>query len=133
MTPSLKAYLFGIFMATVLSWAAFVLIIFNVNPYSTSRWILFLFFLCLFLALVGTITLIGFYLRFWFSKKEIGFAHIGPSIRQAILLSLCVITLLALQILRLVNIWTGILLVLAILSLEFFFRTKKEKVKKVQG
>jgi len=125
MTSSLRNYLLGIFIASILCWAALILIIFNSNPYSGGKSIIILFFISLFFGSVG------FYLRLLFSKNEIIYSHIVPSIRQAFLMSFCVVVLLALQILRLVNIWTGILLVLAVLSLEFFFRTRLRKVKKL--
>ena len=131
MTASLKAYLIGIFIASVLCWTALILIVLNTNPTVGGRNIVIFFFIGLFFALVGTFSLIGFYLRLWFSKNELIYSHLGPSVRQAVLLSLCIIFLLGLQILRLVNIWTGILIVLAVLALEFFFRTKKEKVKHI--
>jgi hypothetical protein len=131
MTSSLRNYLLGIFIASILCWAALILIIFNSNPYSGGKSIIILFFISLFFGSVGFLTLTGFYLRLLFSKNEIIYSHIVPSIRQAFLMSFCVVVLLALQILRLVNIWTGILLVLAVLSLEFFFRTRLRKVKKL--
>jgi hypothetical protein len=121
----------GIFTASILCWTALILIILNTHPTVGGKNIIIFFFISLFFALVGTFSLIGFYLRLWFSKNELIYSHLGPAIRQAILISLCIIVLLGLQILRLVNIWTGILVVLAILSLEFFFRTKKEKVKNI--
>ena len=130
MNSSLKKYLLLIFLATILCLVALGLIIFNTNPY-IGRGIVFLFFVSLFFSLVGVFTLIGFYLRLWFSKNEIIYFHLVPSIRQAILISMCFIVLLGLQDLRLINIWTASLLILAILSLEFFFRTKPEKVKKL--
>ena len=131
MTSSLKNYLLLIFLATMLFWAAWILIILKVDPYIGGRNMIILFFISLFLSLTGLLTLIGFLLRIWFSKNELINLYLRPSVRQAILISLCIIVLLSIQILRLVNIWSGLLIVLAILSLEFFFRTKKEKVKRI--
>lgn len=131
MTKALRNYLLGIFTASVLCWTALGLIIFNTDPNSSGRGVILIFFISLFIGLTGFFALVGFFLRLWLSKNEVIYFHLSPSIRQGILISLCVVILLALQTLRLVNIWTAGLLVLAILSLEFFFRTKPQKVKNI--
>ena len=131
MTKALRNYLLGIFIASVLCWIALGLIIFNIDPNSSGRGIILLFFISLFIGLAGVFALVGFFLRLWLSKNEVIYSHLSPSIRQGILISSCVVVLSALQALRLVNIWTAGLLVLAILSLEFFFRTKPQKVKNI--
>ncbi len=121
---TLRSYLFLIFMATVLCWGAFLLALFNTNPEDAGVMALVSFFGSLFFALMGTLTLIGFYLRVYFSKNEVIYANMGIAFRQAVLFSICVIGLLILQALRLLNWWDGILFCLAILSLELYFRSR---------
>lgn len=128
---TLKKYLFGIFTATMLCWAGFILTLLNLDPTKNTKLALVAFFASLFFGIIGTLTLVGFYLRVWLSKKEVIYAHISPSARQAILISLYIIIILALQAIRLVNIWTASLLAIAILFLEFFFRARPHKVKKI--
>jgi len=130
MSRLLKTYLWSIFLASFCLWLAWIFILFKTDPYGGEKWPLYLFMVTLFFALIGTLTLIGFYLRLWLSRGEIIYAHLFPAIRQAILISLVVIVLLILQILRLLSWLNGITLTIIILSLELFFRTKKEKVKR---
>ncbi len=123
---SLRTYLLGIFISTILCWVAFILIVTNTNPVDSGRIAIFSFFGSLFFGLIGLFTLIGYYLRVWFSKNETIYANIGVAFRQAILFSLCFIILLVLQSIRLLTWWNGLLLVLVIISLEFYFLAKKE-------
>lgn len=124
LTMSLRTYLFLIFIATVLCWGALLLTIFNTNPQEAGNVALFSFFGSLFFTSIGTLTLVGFYLRVFFSKNEIIYANMGVSFRQAVLLSICLTGLLGLQALRLLNWWDGILFCTAVLSLELYFRSK---------
>lgn len=118
---TLRSYLLGMFLSTIVCWLAFGLILFYVNPYNSGALGLIAFYVSLFFASIGTLTLIGFYLRVWFSKNEILFAHVNPSFRQAILLSIILVGSLVLQAFRLLTWWDGALFVLSIVLIEFYF------------
>lgn len=121
---TLRSYLIGMLISTIFCWASFVLILIYVDP-DQAGFIGFLsFYVSLFFAIIGTLTLIGFYLRVWFSKNEVLFAHVAPSFRQAVLLSVILITSLLLQSFRLLTWWDGALLVGSIVLLEFYFMTR---------
>lgn len=122
---SIRTYLLGVFIATVFFWAALTLVVINTNPNQGGNFALTAFYLSLFFALTGTATIFGYYLRIWFSRNEVIYANIGPALRQGILIATATIVILMLQRLKLLSIWSGFLLVLAILSLDFFFRAKK--------
>lgn len=122
---SLRAYLIGIFISTILCWAAWGLTILNIDPTDSGTLGLASFFGSLFFALAGTFGLIGFFTRVWLSGNEIIYENIGISFRQSFLLSLCIIGLLALQAIRMLTWWNGILLVLIIIMLEFYFMAKR--------
>lgn len=121
---SLRGYLFGIFVSSCLFWAAFVLIIFNTNPQEGGNLIIFLFFASLFFALWGSFTLIDFYLRLFISKNEIYYANINIALREGFLFALVVLILLILKIVNLFNFGNLLLLILAMISLEFYFLAK---------
>lgn len=121
---SLRTYLFGIFISTCLFWAAFLLIFFNTNPQEGGSLIIFFFFASLFFALWGSFTLIDFYLRVFISKNEIYYANINIALREGFLFALAVLLLLGLKIAEILNFLNLFLLILAIISLEFYFLAK---------
>lgn len=123
---TLTSYLLGISISTILCWIAWVLTIINLDPNSAGNLGFLSFFVSLFFAIIGTFTIIGFYLRLWFSKNEYYYENITISFRQAILLAVALTGLLILQALRLLNIFDGILFVLSIILLEFCFLARRK-------
>jgi hypothetical protein len=80
-----------------------------------------LFFFSLWLALIGTGTVIGFLVRHWFEREAVPFRQMSVAARQALNLSTTAGILLALQGGRLLNIWTGVLVILLAIGTEAFF------------
>ena len=117
-------------ISTVFCWASWVMILIYVDPESTGVVGLAAFYVSLFFALIGTLTLLGFYLRVWFSHNEILFAHVGPSFRQAIFLSLVLVGSLILQSFRLLTWWDGALFIAAVALLEFYFISRQSVAKR---
>lgn len=118
---TLQRYLFGIAISTVFCFVAFGLICFYIDPFNTGLIGYLCFYASLFFGIVGFFTLVGFYLRLWFSRNEIIFAHVGPAFRQAILMATIVIGCLVLQSFRLLTWWDAALFVASVVLLEFFF------------
>lgn len=118
---TLGTYLFGISISTVLCWVAWILTLFNLDPKTAGTVGFLSFFTSLFFALIGTLTIAGFYIRLLASKNEYYYENITISFRQAILASIMVVGLLVLQALRLLNFFDGTLFVLAIILLEAYF------------
>ena len=118
---SLLRFLALLAVGTILSWAAWVLTLMMLDPYSSGFIALALFYSSLFLAVVGTLTIIGFFIRYWLEKEKIPFQQIRTSLRQATLVSATLIMSLALQAKRLLNPWTVIVLLLLLLVTEVFF------------
>ena len=112
------------FFSTVFCWASFGLIIFYIDPETSGILGIICFYLSLFFALIGTITLIGFYLRIWLSKNEVLFAHVAPSFRQAVLVSIALVGCLVLQSFDLLNWWNGGLFVVSVGLVAFYFMSK---------
>lgn len=122
---TLSTYLIGISVSTFLCWVAWVLTIINVDPIATGNWGMLSFFVSIFFAAIGTFTVIGFYIRLWFSSNEYYYENITISFRQGILLSFVIVGLLGLQSLRILNIFDGVLFVTSILLLEFYFLARR--------
>ena len=121
---SAKFYLWVGGILTICCWLVAVGIFLITDPYQIGIKIFAVFFASLLLALIGSLTLLGYNIRIRLSRREVLYAHLGVSFRQAILISLVIVGLLLLQAARVLNWWDGILLVSAILLLELYFRTK---------
>ncbi|NQV13009.1 MAG: hypothetical protein HQ530_01765 [Parcubacteria group bacterium] len=127
---TLRNYLIGMMISTIFCWASWIMILIYVDPESTGVVGLSAFYVSLFFAMIGTLTLLGFYLRVWFSHNEILFAHVGPSFRQAIFLSLVLVGSLTLQSFRLLTWWDGALFIAAVALLEFYFISRQSVAKR---
>lgn len=122
---NLSTYLTGIGISTTLCWIAWALTLINVDPYTSGMWGILSFFISLFFAMVGTLSFIGFYIRLWFTSNEYYYENITISFRQAILASLCLVGILGLQALKIFNLFNGILMVLSVVLLEFYFLARR--------
>jgi hypothetical protein len=121
---TLGRYLLGMLFSTITCWAAWVVVLIYIDPQKAGLVGFLAFYISLFFALVGTLASVGFYLRRWFSKNEVVFAHITPSFRQGVLLSLCFVGCLIMQSFKILTWWDGILFVGAVALLEFYFMSK---------
>jgi len=121
---TLKKYLLGMMISTIFCWISWGMILYYVDPQTTGFVGVAAFYVSLFFALIGLLTLVGFYMRVWFSKNEILFAHIGPAFRQAILLSLILTGSLFLQSFRLLTWWDAALFIASVALLEFYFLSR---------
>ncbi len=121
----LRLYLFSLYFTFFLAAGLTVFIIYNVNPFQSPFWMIIIFYLSLFLFWAALFSLIGFYLKVWATNREVIFAHLVPTLRQSMLIALVIVGLLFFQQLRVLNWPVAILFILAVLMIEFFFRSKK--------
>ncbi len=117
-------YISYIGFSALVAWVSWLLIIFKLNPYGSMGLSLAFFFITLLIALSCTFTVLGFYFRVWLFKNEIFYKHIGIALRQGIFLSLISIFCLVFQMMRLLNWWSGLLLVVIAVLLEFYFSAR---------
>jgi len=122
---SLKRYLIGISISTIFCWLAWITVLYNINPETAGFIGIFLFYASLLVAVVGTLALLGFFFRVWFSREEIVYKHVGISLRQAFLFGLLIVGSLLLQGSRLLTWWNGLLFILGLTVLELFFLTRQ--------
>lgn len=118
--------LFLIVIASVISWFSWILVVLNLDPYESTGLGLGLFFISLILSLIGTFTIILFFLKKLRSQHEVFIKHIMISLRQGILLSITTNICLAFLMLGLLRIWNGLLIVIIITLLEFYLSGKDE-------
>lgn len=121
---SLKLYMILLSVGTALCWAAWLVVLFTMDPESAGGIALISFYVSLFLALIGTFTLGGFSLRALVGKNKLPFKFIGISVRQGALFAVLIIVSLMLQGADLFQWWSAIFLILALAVLEAFFLIK---------
>jgi hypothetical protein len=120
---TLKRYISSMSIMTVLIWSVFVYVLFIVDP-ETTNWVGFgLFYITLFVSLVGTASLIGFLIRFMALKQQLVWDAVKEAFRQSFLFALLIILSLILLSQDLFT-WINImLLVLGLSALEYFLLT----------
>lgn len=114
-----RNYFLPIIIGTALSIAAFLSILWFVDPFTSGRIPHVFFYLTLFLSLTGLMTLIGAWARKTMAPGMFT-EQLRISFRQAILLSLLILALLILQVLNLLFWWVGVSIILFIITLEIF-------------
>lgn len=118
---TLRRYLLTMLLTTLVCWAAFVTVLFRVDPFTAGTIGLLLFFVSLFFALWGTLSLLGFVLRFIILKNIVPFRYIGVSLRQSLWFAILIDLSLFLISQELLLWWMLVLLVLGLVILEGFF------------
>ncbi len=121
-------YISIIALSGLFAWIAWALIIFKLDPIQSMGISLSFFFITLLLALSCTFSVIGFYFRVWLFKNEIFYKHINVALRQGLLLSLITIFCLVFQMMRVLTWWSGLLLIVVAVLLEFYFSSKDSEI-----
>lgn len=116
----LKTYLITMGILTVVCWAIWGYILIIVDP-NTTNWIgITLFYVSLFLALVGTTAILGFFIRFVALKQAVAFRAVIQAFRQSFLFALLIIISLFLLSKGLFS-WLNLLfLIIGLCILEIF-------------
>lgn len=117
---TLKVYLWGIRISTILALLAWGAILYYVDPEKTGIFGQVLFYGSLFLALSGIFILFFTWVRRKINKEE-SFVYIGMSFRQGVLLALLVVILLVMLSLGILVWWDGLLVVAALFLIELYF------------
>ena len=122
---TLRNCLIGMSAGAVLCSAAWIMIVNNVDP-GAADWRGFsLFYLSLFFASVSFFTLLVFLARSRISSKRPAFSQIGISFRQGIFFSAALVGALVLQSFRMLDWRNGLLLLIGIFILEFYFASRE--------
>lgn len=109
------------FIATLLSWTAWLLVLFMVSPSEAGLLGFTFFYSSLFLGLLGTVALIGLLIRHIKTRNKFIVEKVIISFRQATWIALLIVVALMLQSFRLLTWWNALLVVLIVSFLEFFF------------
>ena len=122
---TLRAYVWGIRLVTLLSIAAFVLVLKFVDPDSTGIVGKVLFYASLFFTLSGILNLFLLWLRKKLMNSDTAASNIGLSFRQGNLLALFAIGLLIMQSFRVLVWWDGLLLLAGVFIVELYFASRE--------
>ena len=106
-------------LGTIICWIAWVFILFNIDPVQADFLAFTFFYSSLFLALLGTFSVIGFLFRRRVIKEdEIIFRHVKRTFRQGIMLSTWTILFLFLQQIKLLTWWIATILIILFIVIE---------------
>ncbi|MFH1192073.1 MAG: hypothetical protein V1655_01230 [bacterium] len=122
---NIKQFLSLMIIGTILCWAMFLLVIFNIPPENGYISLIF-FYLSLFLALLGNLAILGLGIRMRILKKEIVFKEVKNSFRQSLLLSVLIISALFLESKNNLAWWNLLLLIIALTVLECLFSSTRK-------
>ncbi|MBU0660710.1 hypothetical protein KKG22_00855 [Patescibacteria group bacterium] len=119
---NLRQYLTIMILATILCWAAFVVVLVNVDPFQDAGLGLLFFYVSLFFSIVGTGSLVSFALSLAFTKKEIPvFRHVRRTFIIGVFVSFALSILLYLQAREALTLW-NMLLLFSIVCFLILFR-----------
>lgn len=124
---TLRQYLVLMTVGAVFCWTIWVSVLYLIDPTAAGFLGFAFFYLSLFLALAGSLSVLGLLLRMKFGKEGAVFKTVMTSFRQATLLSLLVIGSLILKSQGVLTWWNTIFLILALTILEFFFMSYKKR------
>lgn len=124
---SLVRFLIILAIGTVTSWLAWGLVINTMDPANGGAVALLLFYGSLTLAIFGTVTLAGFFLRYWLERDTVLFRQIGVAMRHGTILTVMAVVLLLLQSQRVLNLWSIIALLALAVVIELFFVAGQSK------
>ncbi|MCK5538531.1 MAG: hypothetical protein KAI79_17025 [Bacteroidales bacterium] len=117
---TLKKYLSTMLVVVFIAWASWVLVINVIDPYLTN-WIgMTLFYASLFLALLGSASLLGFIVRFVALRQKLAFRVVNDAFRQSFFFSFFLLAILFLLSRELFSWWNLIFLISGLSVLEFF-------------
>ncbi|MEK7558068.1 MAG: hypothetical protein AAB530_02570 [Patescibacteria group bacterium] len=122
---SLRSYLIIMILATLLCCVAFGVIVQTVNPEVTNSVGFLLFYLSLFLAIVGMSAIVGFVVRFIGLRHELVLDSVISAFRQSFLFAFFIIATLFLLASNLFS-WLNVgLLIISLSVAEFFLLSYK--------
>lgn len=124
---SLKQYLLLMSVGTLFCWLAWIFVIFKISPIDSGIVGIFSFYLSLFLAIVGTFSVLGFLIRGFILKNEDAvFRQVKNTFRQSIFVS-TVVTLMLLMLSKgWLYWWTALMLMMSFVFIEAYLFTNRK-------
>ncbi len=114
-----RSYLVFMAIITLVDWGAWLYIVETVNPNETTIVGIGIFFLTLFLGMVGVVSLLESVVRVWLLKREVIIREVAIAFRHGVLLSLVAIGSVILVKQQLFQWWTLLLLIIVASLIEY--------------
>lgn len=121
---TLKSYIWGMRIATVMSLIVWLVVINTIDPIEAGLIGQVFFYLSFWLLLAGLSVMFLSWLRKFFMGEDVAFACLGMSFRQGVLLSLIGVGLLLMQGQGILVWWDGFLLATGIFLIELYFLSR---------
>jgi len=123
---NLKQYITIMLLGTILCWVAWFFVILNIDPFQDQGIGFGFFYLSLAFAFIGTVSILSFLLRNYFSKKNLPmFRYVQKSFKDSLFVSAVVVLMLFLQGKGYLNWWNTIIFVSTIiLGIIFMWSSK---------
>ncbi|MFA4871548.1 MAG: hypothetical protein WC610_00605 [Patescibacteria group bacterium] len=125
---TLKQLMIIMFFATMICWAIWVAVLFQIDPNESGITGFFMFYASLFFALLGSFFLASFGWRKLFSKFVMDYKIVATSFRQSIFFALLVVGILLLQSKDLLTWWNIILIIAALTIIESLFLSARRQI-----
>lgn len=122
-----KTHILVLITVFILGFASFLVVINKLSPYNHTELAFLFFFLSIFIFLFSGFSLFLFLIRLYLMRENFFSSVFNISIRQGLLLSFLSVFILILQLLRVLNWWTGLLVVVFIAVLEYYFSYNESK------
>lgn len=120
-------YILFMTFATLLSWVAWAVVLWSMNPEETGPGGFLIFYVTLFMGLLGTLTLFGVTYRVMFlGRRDVVSREVRISFRHAIALSAMAVAALALSAQGLLRWWIAAILIAVVSVIEYLFLVKEE-------
>ena len=117
---TLPTYLKTMGGTTAVCWLAWIYLLFAINP-ETTNWLGFLlFYVSLFISLVGTAAITGFLVRFVALHQVLAFRSVKEAFRQSFLFALLIVISLILLSQNLFTWFNLLFLIIGLSILEYF-------------
>lgn len=118
---TLRQYFIIMAIGAVLCWAAWAVVLINVDPFQDTGVGFSFFYVSLFFALLGTVSLFSFFIRYYFSQADWPlFRLVQKSFHDALIISIVLTALLFLQGQGYLRWWNAGIAAAAIILLIFF-------------
>jgi hypothetical protein len=113
--------------STVLAWAAWIMILFFVDPASSGLPVIVFFYASLGLAITGTMSILGLMLRTRWNHEELVSRLVSISFRQGIWMALAAISALVLQSFGALKWWILLIIIGILAIIELFCLSVKRR------
>lgn len=116
-----------IFLSTVVGWLGVAGFTLFISPTDLDIWMILIFYTIIFMATLGTFTLLGTGARIYLKKEGLPIRQFTRSLRQGTFFSVMVVSALFLSHIGFLNFWSLLLLVLGLACIELFFLTSRSR------